>query len=151
MGLKWRGSQWSLHPALPFLLAALAKPQGEPPLFLCPMALCSTGEEGKDKPVTNPRGVWLDLPHPASQKGHNRLVPTSPKFPWKAAGEPKPLRCLHSHQLHLPLRPFNAAELLQVLGNTFSKGFGWLLEEMESTGGREAQAGRDDAGDQAAT
>lgn len=72
------------------------------------------------------------------------------KFPWKAAGEPKPPRCLHPHQLHLPLRRFNAAELLEVLGNIFSKGFGRCLEEMASTV-EKAQAGRDDAGDQTAT
>lgn len=147
----WRGSQWLLHPSLPFFLTALAKPQGEPPLFLCPMVLWSRREEGKDMPVTNPRGVWLELPHPASQTGHSGLIPTSPKFPWRAAGEPKPPRCLQSHQLHFPPRPFNAAELLEVLGNTFSKGFGWSLEDMESTGGKQAQAGRDDTGDQTAT
>lgn len=90
--------------------------------------------------MTNQRGAWLDLPHPASQKGHNGLVHLS-QIPLEGCWEePKPPRYLHSHQLHLPLRPFNDAQLLQVLDNTFSKEFGWSLEEVESPGGKEAQA-----------
>lgn len=74
------------------------KTTGGTPTLLCPRALWSREEDNKDKPGTNPKGAWLDLPHPASQKGYNGLVPTSPKFPWEAAGEPKSPRCLHSHR-----------------------------------------------------
>lgn len=68
------------------------------------MALLSTGEEGKEKSVTNPKGARLDLPHTVVREGHS-LVPASPKPPGKAAEEPKFPSCLCSHQ-HLPQRPF---------------------------------------------
>lgn len=67
------------------------KTTGGTPTLLCPRALWSREEDDKDKPGTNPKGAWLDLPptlHP--RKVTMAWYPPLPNSPGRLLESPNP-------------------------------------------------------------